>query len=65
MNMKMWTFVAGAVFGFVCGVMVTAEAARDGYLFGWTVTSGKIVMCEEPYLWVQLKEIECDRRRRR
>jgi hypothetical protein len=55
-------FVIGALFGFVCGA--TAEAARDGFLWGWVVVANGVTMCEEPYVWAITKEIECDRRRR-
>lgn len=54
-------FITGALFGFA--LASTAEAARDGWLWGWTVTVGNSTVCTEPYVWAVTREIECDRRR--
>jgi len=57
-------FAAGLAVGLVLGMTVSAWAAqvvgRNGYLLGWEVTLEGDTVCTDPYVWVSLREIECD-----
>ncbi len=57
----------GFVFGFILGVTVASGAAsaalvvgQNGYLSGWTVTKDGEEICDSPFAWTAIKEIECD-----
>jgi hypothetical protein len=57
-------FVLGLVTGLALGVSLSAAAAKlvgdNGFLIGWEVTVDGEVVCDSPYIWVSLLEIECD-----
>ena len=55
------------VLGFISGVMVTVSlpvaaatlVGGSGYLSGWSVTIRGREVCDTPYVWASIKEIEC------
>jgi hypothetical protein len=51
-------FILGVVVGLSLGMAVSVFA--DGFLIGWTVTLGGNTICEDPYMWNSIREIECD-----
>lgn len=57
-------YVTGFVAGLMLGTVVPAAAAQvvgsTGYLSGWTVTKNGDEVCYMPYVWVSMREIECD-----
>lgn len=61
MNVKFW---AGVICGVLIGVAGSAVAAtiqgNNGYLMGWEVTGDDGKICDDPYIWVGIREIECD-----
>jgi hypothetical protein len=62
MNKK--TLLAGFILGFVTAISGTVLAAKmsggNGYLMGWDVTKNGRTICDSPFIWVSLREIECD-----
>lgn len=52
-------FVTGLVMGLTLGATVTASAAT-GYMMGWTVSINGHEICSDPFVWSNLREIECD-----
>jgi hypothetical protein len=54
--------------GFFCGVIASATvgvfAAQvvggNGWLRGWSIMKDGEEICDDPYVWVSIKEIECD-----
>jgi uncharacterized membrane protein len=62
MTRDMTMFVLGALLAFMyCYGATSSEAASNGWLYGWEVKIGKRVICRDPYLWNEVKEIECER----
>ena len=57
-------FMIGLALGLTVGVAGSAAAAeivgRSGFLNGWTVTKRGKEVCFMPYIWISLREIECD-----
>ena len=57
-------YLIGFAAGIALGASASASAAmllgQTGYLAGWTVTKDGDEICYMPYVWVSLKEIECD-----
>ena len=53
-------FSIGFVIGLLLGGAVPAFAMSTGYLFGWTVTKDGEEVCDAPFIWPTLREIECD-----
>jgi hypothetical protein len=57
-------YIVGFAVGVALGAAVPASAAvivgSMGYLWGWTVTVNGNEVCEDPYIWPTLREIECD-----
>lgn len=57
-------YLTGFVVGLALGTVVPAAAAQmvgsNGYLSGWDVTKDGETICYMPYVWVSLREIECD-----
>jgi len=51
-------FMLGVVAGLSLGMAVSVSA--DGFLMGWTVTLEGNTICEDPYMWNSIKEIECN-----
>lgn len=59
-------FWGGVLIGVVIGVvicvgMTAAWAATTGTLWNWTVMKDREVVCTAPYVWADLKLIDCDR----
>lgn len=56
-------FVSGLLIGVGVGVAIPVSAATlvgsTGYLFGWSVTVKGREICDSPYVWVSLREIDC------
>ena len=54
----------GFALGLLIGTAMPAAAAllvgSNGYLNGWTVTNNGREVCYAPYVWVGLREIECN-----
>jgi hypothetical protein len=48
----------GFILGLLLGYAVNVYA--NGYLMGWEVTKDGVTICDDPYMWSTLKEIECD-----
>jgi hypothetical protein len=64
MTRDMLMFIAGALvtFTFWYGVSKSeAGAGRNGWLYGWEVKIGKRIICTDPYIWNEVREIECER----
>jgi len=54
-------FVFGLIVGLLLGSVVTATAQlAQGYLNNWDVVQGGVVICQDPYVWPSLREIECE-----
>ncbi len=54
-------FVFGLLLGLILGSVATVTAQfANGYLFGWEVTKNGTLICYDPYIWQNLKEIECE-----
>ncbi len=53
-------FLAGLMLGAVVPVGAATVVGNTGYLFYWSVTKDGDEICDSPYVWVSLKEIECD-----
>jgi hypothetical protein len=57
-------FLFGAAVGLAVGMVAPAIAQRvvgaDGYLSGWDVTFQGRTICNDPFVWVSTREIECD-----
>lgn len=57
-------FSVGLITGLLLGAVVPVSAAAvvgsTGYIFGWTVTMDGNEICDAPFVWVELREIECD-----
>lgn len=57
-------FLLGLLIGLTFGIAITAHAQKivggDGYLVGWTVTVEGGEVCDTPFVWTSLREIECD-----
>jgi hypothetical protein len=52
----------GGIFGFVIGLLVSAEAARvdgDGALNGWSVEVGGRIICTSPAVFTDQQTIWC------
>ena len=55
------------VLGFISGVMVTASlpvaaatlVGGSGYLLGWSVTINGREVCDSPFVWPSIREIDC------
>ncbi len=60
----MTQFIAGLVAGLVIGIAITANAAvivgDNGYAIGWTVEKDGEKICDAPFIWVGIQQIECD-----
>lgn len=57
-------FIFGLVLGLILGAVAVSWAARivggNGYLIGWSVTLDGDEICSDPFIWVSIKEIECN-----
>lgn len=57
-------FVAGFIAGALTALAASALAAQivgsNGWLNGWEVTKDGETICDDPYVWVGTREIECD-----
>jgi hypothetical protein len=56
-------FVVGVVVGVLLAgsaAMATPRIIGDGYLFGWTVTVEGEEVCDTPFVWSGIREIECN-----
>jgi hypothetical protein len=57
-------FFAGVLLGLVVGSAGATFAATvtgpNGFLNGWTVTRGKEVVCQSPFVHAHLQRIDCD-----
>jgi hypothetical protein len=53
-------FIAGMIAGAAVPVGAAALVGSTGYLFGWTVTMDGDEVCDTPFVWTALREIECD-----
>jgi len=60
----MQKFMVGLALGLAIGFIAPAIAQRivgaDGYLNGWDITFQGRVICNDPFVWVSTREIECD-----
>jgi len=60
----MRNFMFGLAIGLLMGAAGTAVAAQivgqDGFLMGWEITKGGEVICDSPWVWTSLHEIDCD-----
>ncbi|MFI5000839.1 MAG: hypothetical protein ACHQK9_13250 [Reyranellales bacterium] len=56
-------FMAGLAIGLFLGITGAALAADimggDGPAMGWTVTHHNATICNDPWLWVSQKHIQC------
>jgi len=57
-------FTGGLALGLALGMAGTAMAAQltgsNGYITGWYVSIDGDTVCTDPYVWVSIREIECD-----
>lgn len=60
----MRNFTIGFCLGLLFGVADTALAATivggNGWLIGWGVVVNGEGVCDDPYVWVSVRQIECD-----
>jgi hypothetical protein len=61
---EMKRFLAGLAIGLFIGASGVAVAATitgpNGFLNGWTVTRGKEVVCQSPFVHANMQQIDCD-----
>lgn len=57
-------YFLGFLFGFTVGATTSLYAAKivggNGWLIGWDITIDGDTVCSDPYIWVSIREIECD-----
>jgi hypothetical protein len=53
-------FIAGAVAAFAASALAAQIVGSNGYLSGWEITKDGETICDDPYIWVGTREIECD-----
>jgi hypothetical protein len=53
-------FIAGAVTAFAASALAAQIVGGNGYLNGWEITKDGETICDDPYVWVGTREIECD-----
>lgn len=54
-------FVFGLLLGLLLGAVATVTAQfSNGYLNGWDVTKGGVIICQDPYVYANAREIECE-----
>jgi len=53
-------FIAGAVTVFAASALAAQIVGGNGYLNGWEITKDGETICDDPYVWVGTREIECD-----
>lgn len=54
----------GVLVGFSLGIVGSAIATEivgsNGYLLRWNVIANGRVICSDPFVWAQTREIECN-----
>ncbi len=54
-------FMVGFLLGLFFGSVATVAAhLSSGYLNNWDVVRDGDVICRDPYIWQELREIECE-----
>lgn len=57
-------FVAGMVLGLLLGTagasLAVTVTGPNGFLNGWTVTRGREVLCQTPFVHANQQRIDCD-----
>lgn len=53
-------FVAGTLFATATMALAAKVVGNNGHLLGWSVTVDGEEVCDSPYVWQSLREIECD-----
>lgn len=57
-------FISGLLIGMALAAATPTLAASiiggNDWLFGWEVTRNGHVICEDPFIWKGIREIECD-----
>ena len=58
---RFWVgFIAGIFFGAVTAGTAAVVAGDNGYMMGWEIKKDGEKICSDPYIWTEIKEIECD-----
>jgi len=53
-------FVVGVLVGLILGSAVATAHFSLGYLNGWDVVKDGYVICSDPYIYPNVREIECE-----
>lgn len=58
------SIIIGFIVGVLLGISTAAVAAAiygDGYLLGWEVVNSRgDTICDSPFVWSAIQQIECD-----
>lgn len=53
-------FILGSITSLSIGCFAVSYFGGSGYMFNWEVTKDGYTVCEDPYIWGNSQEIECD-----
>ncbi len=60
MSKKIVAFLFGMLVGAAGSAMAAQIVGANGFLIGWDVQKNGETICSSPFVWISLREIECD-----